>query len=248
LAAISKELANGAVQTNTLAVSAAKASEEAFTELTAAATGSAEMLNSIREISQKTCKATSAVGSAVSVTDITRQKISNLGESSVQIGRVIKVISAIAQQTNLLALNATIEAARAGEAGKGFAVVANEVKELAKGTAKATEEVTERITAIQEGTRASVAGIADITKATNEISEISSTIAVAIEQQTATTNQMGRHVAEAARTASTISKEMTGLVEAARSTRAGAYQTDAAISELNKILAELQTFVAMFTV
>jgi methyl-accepting chemotaxis protein len=248
LGAITEELANGAVESSRRATSAAKSSEEVSVGLAAAASGATEMQRSIREISQNAAKASTVVLSAVKVTDNAAKKITQLGESSAEIGKVIKVITGIAQQTNLLALNATIEAARAGEAGKGFAVVANEVKELAKGTARATEEVSQRIAAIQSDTKESVAGIANIATVTNQISEISYTIAAAVEQQTATTNETERHVAAAASTATVIAREMRKLADAADNTRAGATQTHAAIAELNGILTQLQTFVALFTV
>jgi len=206
------------------------------------------MLHSIREISQNASKASSVVQSAVDVNNSTTAKINHLGQSSAEIGKVIKVISGIAQQTNLLALNATIEAARAGEAGKGFAVVAYEVKELAKGTAKATEEVSESIAAIQRDTGDSVKSMAAIATVTNQIRDISQSIAAAVEEQTVTTNDMGRHVSEAAQTAAAIAGEMGQLVAAANSTSANAIQTDSAIAELNKILNQLQTFVAMFKI
>ena len=120
--------------------------------------------------------------------------MNKLGESSQEIGNVIKVITSIAQQTNLLALNATIEAARAGEAGKGFAVVANEVKELAKQTAKATEDIGRKIEAIQVDTKGAVAAIEEIGTIINQINDISNSIATAVEEQTVTTNEIGRSV------------------------------------------------------
>jgi methyl-accepting chemotaxis protein len=248
LTANTKELANGAVITSRLATSAVQSSEKVSAGLAAAANGSAEMLNSIREISQNASKASSVVDSAVSISNSTTQKINHLGQSSAEINKVNKVISGIAQQTNLLALNATIEAARAGEAGKGFAVVAYEVKELAKGTAKATEEVSQSIAAIQRDSADSAAGMAAIATVTSQIREISHSIAAAVEEQTVTTNEMGRHVSNAAQTAAAIAGEMGELAQAARSTSASATQTDSAIAELNKILNQLQTFVAMFKI
>ncbi len=248
LAETAKELSNGATESSRLASSAAQSSEAVSTGLTAAAARSAGMQNSIREISQNAGKASGVVQSAVKVTNTAAHRITQLGESSAEIGKVIKVITGIAQQTNLLALNATIEAARAGDAGRGFAVVANEVKELAKETAKATDEVSQRIAAIQNDTKESVVGIANIATVTNEISDISHTIAAAVEEQTATANETSRHVAEAAATAAAIEKETGELAKAACKTKADAMQIDSAISELNGILGQLQTFVSMFTI
>ena len=136
---------------------------------------------------------------AVQAATAANTTISRLGESSVQIGQVIKVITSIAEQTNLLALNATIEAARAGEAGKGFAVVANEVKELAKETAKETEDISKKIAAIQGDTKGAVDTIGRVEAVIGRINDLSSSIAGAVEEQTATTNEIARNIAEAAR-------------------------------------------------
>ena len=148
--------------------------------------------------------------------------MSKLGDSSTEIGQVIKVITSIAQQTNLLALNATIEAARAGEAGKGFAVVANEVKELAKETAKATEDISRKIEAIQTDTKAAVDAIASISEVINQVNGISNTIATAVEEQNATTNEMARNVSEAAHGSGEITSNIAGVAQAAESTTRGA--------------------------
>src|SRR5581483_7458380 len=137
--------------------------------------------------------------SAVRVAEVTSGAISKLGDSSIEIGKVVKVITSIAEQTNLLALNATIEAARAGEAGKGFAVVANEVKELANETARATEDISRKIDAIQTDTQTAVISIQEITDVIAKINDIQTTIASAVEEQAATTNEIGRNVSEAAK-------------------------------------------------
>jgi methyl-accepting chemotaxis protein len=172
--------------------------------------------------------------------------VSKLGDSSVEIGQVIKVINSIAEQTNLLALNATIEAARAGEAGKGFAVVANEVKELAKQTGKATEDISQRIQSIQGSTQDAVEAIGQITQVINQINDISNTIASAVEEQSATTNEISRNVAEAAKGAADISQNVTGVAETARGTSSGASDTQTAAAELARMAAELQSLVGQF--
>ena len=183
---------------------------------------------------------------AVGVAEQTNQTVGKLGESSIEIGKVIKVITSIAQQTNLLALNATIEAARAGEAGKGFAVVANEVKELAKQTAQATEEIGQKIDAIQADTKGAVQAIGEITTIINQINDISNTIASAVEEQTVTTNEIGRNVAEAAKGSGEIAKNIAGVATAAQDTR-GAADTQNAAQALSVMAAELQNLVGRFT-
>src|SRR5207248_3539759 len=183
---------------------------------------------------------------AVGVTAVTNQTITQLGQSSAEIGKVIKVITSIAEQTNLLALNATIEAARAGEAGKGFAVVANEVKELAKETARATEDIGQRIDAIQRDSQAAVAAIAQISDIINQIHGIQNTIASAVEEQTATTNEIGRNISEAAQGSAEISRNITSVAEAAQSTSEGASHTQQAAAELARVAAALQKLVGQY--
>jgi methyl-accepting chemotaxis protein len=143
-------------------------------------------------------------------------------------------------------LNATIEAARAGEAGKGFAVVANEVKELAKQTAKATEDISRKIEAIQGDTKGAVEAIAQIGTIINQINDLQNTIASAVEEQTATTGEISRNVAEAATGASEIAQNITGVAHAARSTTEGASNTKSAADELSKIAIDLQKLVSKF--
>ncbi len=170
------------------------ATEQVNRNLQTVATGAEEMSATIKEIAKNASEAARVASEAVKSAATTNATVSKLGDSSVEIGQVIKVITSIAQQTNLLALNATIEAARAGEAGKGFAVVANEVKELAKQTAKATEDISQKINAIQGDTKSAVDAIGNISGIINQINDISNTIATAVEEQSATTNEMSRNV------------------------------------------------------
>jgi len=148
----------------------------------------------------------------------------------------------------LLALNATIEAARAGEAGKGFAVVANEVKELAKETAKATEDISRKIEAIQTDTKAAVDAIASISGVINQINDISSTIATAVEEQNATTNEMSRNVSEAAHGSGEITSNISGVAEAAQGTTRGATDTQKASQQLVETSNELRRLVEQFRI
>jgi methyl-accepting chemotaxis protein len=248
LTAISQQLAGNAEETASQANVVSAASEEVSKNVSVVATGSEEMLTSIREISKSANESARVAKSAVAVAETTNQTISKLGESSLEIGKVIKVITSIAQQTNLLALNATIEAARAGEAGKGFAVVANEVKELAKETAKATEEIGQKIEAIQGDTKAAVRAIGEIGAIINQINDISNTIASAVEEQTATTNEIGRNVNEAAKGTGEIARNITGVATAAESTTSGASDTQKAAIELSRMANELQSLVGRFRI
>ena len=224
------------------------ASEEVSKSVSIVATGGDEMLASIREIAKNSNESARVAKNAVAVADSANHTVSKLGESSVEIGKVIKVITSIAQQTNLLALNATIEAARAGEAGKGFAVVANEVTELAKETAKATEEIGRKIEAIQSDTKSAVTAIGEIGTIINQINDISNSIASAVEEQTATTNEMGRNISEAARGANEIANNISGVAQAAQNTTSGANDTQAAAKALAEMANQLQAQVTRFKI
>jgi methyl-accepting chemotaxis protein len=244
LTATSQQMTSNAEETFAQANVVSSACEEVARNVQAVATGTEEMSASIKEIAQNSSEAARIAGTAVTLAEKTNETVSRLGVSSEEIGQVIKVITSIAEQTNLLALNATIEAARAGEAGKGFAVVANEVKELANQTAKATDEISQKIGAIQEDTKGSVDAIGEITQVINQINDISSTIASAVEEQTATTAEIGRSVSDAARGSTEITENIAGVAAAAQSTTQGATDSQTAAAELAKMAAELQQVVS----
>lgn len=246
LTAVSHQMAGNAEETATQANVVASASDEVSRNVTAVAAGAEQMQASIREIAKNANEAARVARNAVGAAQTTNETVNKLGDSSQEIGKVIKVITSIAQQTNLLALNATIEAARAGEAGKGFAVVANEVKELAKQTAKATEEIGGKIEAIQSDTKEAVKAIGDIGAIINQINDISNSIASAVEEQTVTTNEIGRSVNEAAKGTNAIASNISGVAEAAKSTTKGANETQRAAAELSRMAAQLQSVVSKY--
>jgi methyl-accepting chemotaxis protein len=247
LAAVSQQMAGNAEETAVQANVVSAASEEVSKNVASVASASEQMQASIREISKNANDSARVAKNAVNVASTTNETMKKLGESSREIGNVIKVITSIAQQTNLLALNATIEAARAGEAGKGFAVVANEVKELAKQTAKATEEISRKIEAIQGVTKGAVTAIEEISTIIHQINDISNSIASAVEEQTATTNEISRSVNEAAQGVNDIAKNIGGVATAARNTTEGANDTQTASLRLSEMAARLQAAVAKFS-
>src|SRR6202790_4200951 len=224
------------------------ATERVNRNLQTVATSTEEMSASISEIAKNASEAAKVAGEALEAAAKTDATVTKLGEYSAEIGQVIKVITSIAQQTNLLALNATIEAARAGEAGKGFAVVANEVKELAKQTAKATEDISQRIAAIQTDAKRAVEAIKAISGIIGRVSDISATIATAVEEQSATTNEMSRNVFEAAKGSGEVAKNITGVAHAAQSTSSGATESQKAAQHLAMISTELRELVGQFKV
>lgn len=244
LSANSQQMVANAEETSAQAGVVSAAAQQVSSNVQTVAVGTEEMSASIREIAKNAHEAAKVAAVGVTAADSATETISMLGLSSAEIGKVIKTITSIAQQTNLLALNATIEAARAGEAGKGFAVVANEVKELAKETAKATEDISQKIEKIQADTRHAVAAISDITGVINKINDYQNTIATAVEEQTATTNEITRNVTEAAQGSTEIARNILGVAEAARNTTLGASDTEKAAMELARMAASLQTTVA----
>lgn len=248
LTVLSQGMGDGATLTSDRAASASSASVQVSASIQTVASAAEEMTASIREIAKNATEAATVATGAVGVASSAQGTVASLGESSAEIGQVIKVITSIAQQTNLLALNATIEAARAGDAGKGFAVVANEVKELAKETARATEDIGQKIEAIQSDTQGAVAAISEIVEVIDRINDIQTTIASAVEEQTATTNEIARSVTEAAAGANGIAEDVTQVASAAEDTRQGAQNTLQSATDLSGMAAQLKDLVSRFTV
>ncbi|HUA14143.1 MAG TPA: methyl-accepting chemotaxis protein [Verrucomicrobiae bacterium] len=248
LSSTSQQITANSEETSAQANVVTQAAQQVNTNLQSVSTGAEEMTTTIQSIASNAHEAATVASNAVQTAQAANATVAKLGESSAEIGEVIKVITSIAQQTNLLALNATIEAARAGEAGKGFAVVANEVKELAKQTAKATEDISRKITAIQSDTRGAVDAIGSITAVIGQVNDISGTIATAVEEQSATTNEMTRNVSDAAKGSSEISHNIAGVAEAARGTSSSAQESQKASNELAEMAVQLRSLVAQFRI
>ncbi len=247
LAIVGSTLNTSADDTSRQAGVVAAASEQAGKNVQTVATGTEEMSVTIKEIAKNAAEAAKVATAAVSRAQRTNDLVGKLGESSTEIGNVLKVITSIAEQTNLLALNATIEAARAGEAGKGFAVVANEVKELAKETARATEDITRKIEAIQADTTSAVAAIGEITNVIGQINDIQTTIASAVEEQAATTNEMGRNLHELAQASNEIAQNVTSVAASAGSTSESSIQTRTAATSLQGLARALDEQMRQFS-
>jgi len=255
----------------------AAATEEMSTSVNNVATAIEEMTSSIQEVSKSCVRASQIANDASGQATGTSDLMNHLEEEAKEIGKVVRVINDIADQTNLLALNATIEAARAGEAGNGFAVVANEVKELARQTALATEEITKQVEGIQGKTLDAVGAIRQISTIIQEINDITTTIASAVEEQTVTTNEISRSVAgaalgaedvtkniqhlrinienqvvrsvkEAATGVNEVSKNIHGVNIAAQQTAQGASATDQVVHQITSLMHELNSVVGQFKV
>jgi methyl-accepting chemotaxis protein len=246
LSATSSQMSSNATETSAQAGAVASAAEEISANVQTVVSGSEQMTASIKEISSNAHNAAKVAGNGVKIASQASERVAKLNESSQEIGQVIKVITSIAEQTHLLALNATIEAARAGEAGKGFAVVANEVKELAKESAKATEDISRKIEAIQADTKGAIEGITEISQIIAQINDIQNTIATAVEEQTATTNEISRNVNDVASGNQEIARNITGVASAAKSTTEGAEYTNKAAGELARLASTMQSLVRQF--
>lgn len=247
LSASSHQISAGAEETAAQAGVVSAATLQVSSNVQTVAAGAEEMGASIREISQSANEAARVAAEAVGAAETATVSVSKLGTSSQDIGDVVRVITTIAEQTNLLALNATIEAARAGEAGKGFAVVASEVKELAQETARATGNISRLVETIQSDVSGAVGAISHITSVIASINDYQMTIASAVEEQTATTNEMTRNVSDASAGASEIASNISGVSGAADATTQALTQTSVAVEELSRMAVDLRTSVSSFT-
>jgi methyl-accepting chemotaxis protein len=246
LSSVSTQMIGSAEETSRQASMVSSGSEQISRSVESVSVSVEEMIASIQEISKNTSEAARVATVAAGEADVTNDAVQKLGTSSAEIGKVVQVINTIAQQTNLLALNATIEAARAGEAGKGFAVVANEVKELANETATATKDIGRKIEAIQADTSDAIDAIGKISETIQQIKDISNSIATALEQQLATSGEIGRNLAEAARGSGEISDGIVKVAEIARDTAGSSENTQKAAEELARLAAELRGLTQRF--
>ena len=247
LAASNTQVAAGSDDTTAQAVVIAAAAEQVSRNVQTVAAGAEQMGASIREIAQNSNEAAKVAGRAVEFSDSTAVTVRELGQSSQDIGAVVKVITSIAKQTNLLALNATIEAARAGVAGRGFAVVAKEVKELARESALAAEDIGQRITSNQDAAMSAVIAIGEISAIIASINDFQRTIASAVEEQTATTGEMSRSVTEAATGSGEIATSMSRVASAAAESSDVLGQMGGSVDELARMSEDLRERVAAFT-
>src|SRR6266704_334407 len=241
-----RSLSDSAGNTTRLATVVANASEDASNNVQSVASATEELASSVREISVQVQESNRIAASAVKQADETDGRINALSQAANRIGDVIKLITSVAEQTNLLALNATIEAARAGQAGRGFAVVAQEVKALASQTAKATDEIGIQIAGMQTATRESVAAIKEIGGTIGRISNISATIAAAVEEQGAATQEISRNIQQAAQGTQQVSSNITDVQRGASETGSASSQVLSAAQSLSSDSNRLKLEVGKF--
>jgi methyl-accepting chemotaxis protein len=246
LASVSSQLQASAVETSEQMSVATRASKETNTSVRLVAASAHQVGAGIRSVAQNAQEAAAVAATAVRVAAEANAAILELGESSEQIDNVVRVINAIAEQTNILALNAEIEAARAGDAGRGFAVVANEVKELAKETARATDDIARRVSAIRDDRGGAVTAIAEITRIIGQISTTQSAIAASVQEQSAATAEITRNMGEAARGTDEIAATVGQVARATENTSTAAHETQRAASELAMMATELRRTVSQF--
>jgi len=243
LTSVSQQMSAAAEETTAQANLVSAAAEEVSAN-TKTVSGSVEnLVQSIYEIARSAQDAAGVARQSVEMARATSSTMDRLGVSSAEIGQVVKVITSIAEQTNLLALNATIEAARAGEAGKGFAVVANEVKDLARETAKATEDIGGKIEAMQADTSRAVSAIAEIVSVIEKIDQLQTKIAAAVEEQSVTTSEISRNIGEATTGSTEIAQNIGQVAQAAQNTAEGATNAQLSSQELAKMAQSLQRLV-----
>ncbi len=247
LSALSSQMSANSDTSSARATEMSSAADQVSESINLLAAASEEMGASISEIARSVTDAAAEGGEARRVAEATNETVVRLGESSQKIGDVVKVISTIAEQTNLLALNATIEAARAGEAGKGFAVVASEVKDLSVQTGAATADIAERIAAIQAETNDAIDAIAAIVTVIESINEKQATISAAVEEQDATTREMGRGASEAATSSQQIAYNINDVATAAADTTTAAGETARSAEEVTRMAEELRGLLADFS-
>ncbi len=246
MSAVAQRIAASVAEVHTQATAVTDAAAQVSESVQTVASGTEQVGASISEIAQNTNQAAQVTADAVAAAETTNAMMARLGASSAEIGNVVRVITSIAEQTNLLALNATIEAARAGDAGKGFAVVASEVKDLAQGTAKATEDITRRVATIQSDVDGAVAAIDRIGEVIGRVNEFQSMIAAAVEEQRATTGEINRSVAEAATGSGEIATNIAGVAGVTTTTSEDAAKSLRTADELSTMADQLRGVVARF--
>ena len=248
LAEVSQRMDNDSTVASQEMTGISERTDSVNTQVHSLATGIEEFGVSIQEISKNAAEGANVASTAVSVAREANDTVAELGESSTEIGNVLKVITSIAEQTNLLALNATIEAARAGEAGKGFAVVANEVKELAKETANATEDISSKIDNIQSNTTRAIQAISRIGEIIDQINDFQASIAGAVEEQNVTVSVLGSTIGEAATSSSEISASIISVVAASEGTSEGAAQAQVQAAHQLEMASQLQGLIQRFKI